>query len=271
MAQLERGTASAIAYDHSPPTGGPDAVTFVFINPITGDKGQWEALIAPRVRSAGHGTLAYNLRGQADSPLPVQEPLTDETITGDLAALVEHVAPLRPVYVGLSIGGLFAARAILGGAPAAGLVLLNTLRAPSKTLDWTNEAILRAAQLGGPRLVGDLFMPMLLGPGTLADRRADALQAEPYAAAEPDDAVVRLLTAGRDSDWTLDWSQLSLPVLIVTGAQDRVFRQPNDIAALAAMMPQARTEELPDAGHLLQLEAPDTVANLLLDFATALT
>ena len=35
-------------------------------------------------------------------------------------------------------------------------------------LDWVNEAIFRAAGLGGPALVMDLFLPMLVGSRPLA-------------------------------------------------------------------------------------------------------
>ena len=38
--------------------------TFVFFNPLTGDTGNWEAAVAPRLREKGFGTLSFDYRGQ---------------------------------------------------------------------------------------------------------------------------------------------------------------------------------------------------------------
>ena len=54
--------------------------------------------------------LLFNLRGQAGSDFTFTA-LDEATIIADIVALMNHVAPPRPVYVGHSIGGLFAARA----------------------------------------------------------------------------------------------------------------------------------------------------------------
>ena len=64
-------------------------------------------------------------------------------------ALLAQLDPPAPILVGLSIGGLFAAQAYLAGAPAIGLVLINTLRKPSQRLEWINQAMVRLARLGG--------------------------------------------------------------------------------------------------------------------------
>ena len=84
--------------------------------------------------------------------------------------------PKRPVLVGLSIGGLFAAQAIQNGVQAAGLVLMNTLRKPGLRLDWINESTHRAFEAGGQELLLDLMAPMLFSPRKLTEMRADALR-----------------------------------------------------------------------------------------------
>ncbi len=265
ISHLERGQGSHIGYVHHAPADGRP--TLVFINAITGSWQQWEQAIAPGLRNAGFGTLAYDLRGQADSPLPGDTPITLDLIVEDLRALLDAVAPHRPILVGLSVGGLFAAHAIARGAAVSGLVLLNTLRAPSPTLAWTNEALYRAARLGGTRLLADLFFPMLVGRAHLTAIRENHLSEAAYEPWGEDEPVLRLLEAGRHIDWAFDWSQLTMPVLNITGAQDRVFLVREDVAALAAAMPQARAEELTDAGHLLPVEAPETLTLMLRDFA----
>ena len=68
------------------------------------------------------------MRGQADSPFSPELKLDMDLIVEDAFRLLTHVKPPRPILVGLSIGGLFAARTWLKGADAVGLVLINTLR-----------------------------------------------------------------------------------------------------------------------------------------------
>ena len=106
-------------------------------------------MIGPQARSAGHGTLAYNMRGQADSPFSPGLKLDMNLIVEDASRLLTELNPLRPILVGLSIGGLFAATTWLTGADAMGLVLINTLRKDGPRLRWIGDALVRAVELGG--------------------------------------------------------------------------------------------------------------------------
>jgi pimeloyl-ACP methyl ester carboxylesterase len=264
--QLDRGNGAKLHYEYDAPSG--ERPTFVFVNAITGSTAQWQGVIGPALRAEGFGTLAYNMRGQENSPSLVEEPLEEAVHVEDLGALLDHVAPPRPILTGLSIGGLFATKAFLAGAPAAGFVYLNTLRAPGLALDWLNEAIFRAAGLGGPALVMDMFLPLLVGPAHLARMRGNCLGAAPYQPPGPEDGVVRLLSGGREANWNVDWSRVVVPVLNVTGLQDRVFYNGADVARLAALMPDLEHVALPEIGHLIPAEAPETLARLLIGFGT---
>jgi pimeloyl-ACP methyl ester carboxylesterase len=80
----------------------------------------------------------------------------------DAVVLLKQLQPTRPVLVGLSIGGLFAARAWIAGIAAEALVLINTLRKPSIRLQWIGDALVRAAEVGGLDLFRDLYLPLLM-------------------------------------------------------------------------------------------------------------
>jgi hypothetical protein len=67
MPTLQLGPQDALYYEYTAPSV-PGGFTFVFFNAQTGDTNTWESVISPKLRSEGHGTLAYNLRGQTDSP-----------------------------------------------------------------------------------------------------------------------------------------------------------------------------------------------------------
>ena len=140
MALLSFDDKNGLFYLHTPP-GRAGAPTFVFINALTGTTDHWETTVAPGLREAGFGTLSYNFRGQTDSPFAPGTELTPTLIVEDIVRLCAELKPARPILVGLSIGGLFAAQAIRDGVDAAGLVYLNTIREIGARIAWINDAL----------------------------------------------------------------------------------------------------------------------------------
>ena len=268
MAELRRDGSASLVFDHSEARDGKP--TLVFVNPLTGNAASWQAEIAPALRDEGFGTLVYDMRGQGETGYVAGTVLDEELIVSDLVALVEHVAPARPVFVGLSIGGLFAARAIERGLDATGLVLINTLRKSSLALDWTNEAVCRLARLGGGRLLMDANLPFLVGPAMLERMRPNCLDDSPYEPMSDNEATVNLLLNARAVDWDFPYESLRMPVLVMTGPHDRVFYKPADVAELMARIPNAREEVFADCGHLIPMENGQATTDALRRFAGAL-
>lgn len=269
MPLLELGPQDALAYEHLAPSAR-DGLTFVLVNAITGDITQWRAL-GERLAAAGHGTLAWNFRGQAGSRFTPGTRLDAPLIVGDLRRLLDGLRPTRPVLVGLSIGGLYATRALSDGARAEALVLLNTLRKPGVRLDWINAAVVRMMEVAGPLLMRDLMTPLLFGPGWLeAHRRECLLPDTRYEPLDPASGQMELIRRMVEADWEVPWERLELPTLVVSGLQDRVFFDARDVAELAARLPRARRVDLPEAGHILPAEVPDRLADVLLAFAREL-
>jgi len=266
MPQLSISEGNAVFYDYTPATA-ENGVTFVFYNALTGDAGMWLGEIAPALHQAGHGTLVWNFRGQANSPFTPGLALDDLLIVADAKRLLQEISPPRSVLVGLSIGGLFAARTCLAGWPAAGLVLINTLRRPGPRLAWVNDAALRCAEVGGLELVKDLFGALIFNEDWLAQNRAEAFKDTPYTPLRPEHGHYRLLSDCRSADWDLPYEQLDLPTLVLTGLQDDMFLNLADVASYAARLPQAQRLDLADAGHMVPVERPQTFIQALLDFA----
>jgi 3-oxoadipate enol-lactonase len=270
MPVLQLGGADALHFEHTPPES-ERGLTFVFVNALTGDAASWEASVAAPLREHGHGSLLWNFRGQKDSPFSDPAVITAEGIVADARALLAAETPVRPVYVGLSIGGLFALQAHLGGAPAVGLLLINTLRKPRPRLDWINAAVHRAALTGGPRLIQDLMLPHLMGPVWLAANRSAFLGDAPYEGLAPDSGTARLLAAGMGASWDVAYEGVSVPVIVLSGLRDRVFYDAADVADLAARMPKAERVDLPDLGHLIPMERPQAVVDACLALAARIT
>ncbi|HUF92272.1 MAG TPA: alpha/beta hydrolase [Candidatus Limnocylindria bacterium] len=266
MAEFVISSGEAVHYEYAPP--GAAGSTFVFVNALAGSTATWEhPEIGPALRAAGHGTLAWNFRGQALSRTGERTALTPALIVSDLRRLLEALAPPAPILVGLSIGGLFAAQAVLDGAPATALVLINTLRTPSVRLEWINQASVALARLGGTRLVLEANAPHIFNPEQLAAMRGAAFGPAPYQPLRPKDGLYRLFEGSLGADWDFPWERLALPVLNLTGLHDRVFFVAEDVAALAARLPDVRQTVFPDAGHMIPIERPREFARALLAFA----
>jgi len=268
MSLFRLGPLDGLYYEHHTPADS-DSGTFVFFNALTGDTTTWEAVICPVLRDAGYGTLTYNLRGQADSPFAPEVEFTEKQIVSDASKLLAEVSPLRPIFVGLSIGGLFASRAWLAGSEALGLVLINTLRREGPRLKWIGDALVRAVEVGGLPLFRDLFLPLLMGEDWLQKNRPDFLVPESeYPALEPGSGHYKLLSeAGRNANWDIPYDRLNLPTLVITGLQDHVFLEKDVVEALFAKIPDGRRIDMPAAGHLIPSEQPDALAEALISLA----
>lgn len=248
---------------HPPHRAG--APSFVFVNAITGTTDHWEATVAPALREAGFGTVSYNLRGQAGSAFAADIELTDALIVEDLGRIIAAHGGPRPILVGLSIGGLYAARAVLGGAACAGLVLLNTLREIGPRIAWVNDALPVVASRLGMALFGDLMSPMILNPEALQGARPNAFTQD-YEPLDDNSGLMNIIRNSPATDWNLDWAAVSVPTLIITGHCDRVFRDPEVIDRLSAQISDHRREEWEDCGHMIPVERPVRLAESLAKF-----
>jgi pimeloyl-ACP methyl ester carboxylesterase len=66
-------------------------------------------------------------------------------------------------------------------------------------------------------------------------------------------------------DLTARLAEIRCPTLVICGAQDKMT-PPNQAQYLAAQIPVSRLEVVPHAGHMVMLEQPFTVAEILTRF-----
>ena len=125
MPHLDLAGDEALFYEYTSPSQTQQ--TFVFVNALTGNVDMWSGEICKALQSEGYGTLCFNFRGQAKTKFSDETRLTPSLIVNDLCTLINYLKPPAPIFVGLSIGGLFAAQAYQAGVDAKGIVLINTL------------------------------------------------------------------------------------------------------------------------------------------------
>lgn len=267
MSTLQLGPDDELYYEHYTPSR-INGVTFVFFNALTSDTQSWESVIAPALREDGHGTLTFNYRGQAKSSFSGNLTLDDNLIVADTRRLLGAIQPQHPLLVGLSIGGLFAAQAILSGTAACGLVLINTLRQDGARLQWIGDALVRTVSIGNLELFRDLFLPLLVNENWLETNREAFLDTSAnYAPMAQDCGHYKLLSeAGRQSDWNIAYENIAVPCLVITGLQDHVFLDRQVVDNLFSRLPQGHRLDCENAGHLLPLEIPEELVGHLLKF-----
>lgn len=264
MAVHHLDNQNALYYEYVPPNRD-GASTFVFVNALTGNTTAWEAVVAPLLRKEGFGTLSYNFRGQDHSSFGVDVRLTPDLIVDDLRQLMDAISPKHPIVVGLSIGGLFAVHAYLGGMTCEGLVLLNTLREIGPRIAWVNDAMPVIVRVGGVPLFLDALFPLLVNPDFTKKVRAEFIKGA-YEPLPPTHGHANLMEHAAGANWDITYEKLDLPTHVITGMHDRVFLDCDVVERLFARLPYGTYEEWDDAGHLLPQERPEKLACALAVF-----
>lgn len=166
------------------------------------------------------------------------------------AALIEQEFGRRPVTVaGFSLGGWMAVRLALARPELVSrLVLIDA--GGYRHQDW--EAIQKLVDVKEladvDRLYRAFFVrtPKLLRPGRRTFLKAYT---------SPSVRLVLARTTEDDAFDAADLARLDLPVALIWGGADGLFR-PEVAAAMAAALPRATLEVLPGCGHVLQWDCP---------------
>jgi pimeloyl-ACP methyl ester carboxylesterase len=253
---MNRLTVAGTALLHRPGTGP----TLVLLHGIGSDAESWLPLMARL--PADWNLLAWWAPGYAGSAaIPADQPTPDDYAVR-LAEILAGMRLERVALVGHSLGALFAARfAARWPERVAALALLSPAlgyRVPAGT------ALPAAVQARIDDLVA-------LGPAEFAAKRAARLVHRPEALAgvrramalvKPDGyaQAVRALGAG---DLLADAARIARPALVACGAQD-VVTPPDNARSLHAALPAGSTlHMIPEAGHAMPQEAPESLAPLL--------
>jgi pimeloyl-ACP methyl ester carboxylesterase len=257
---------NGLSYKYQAPNN-TDGFTFVCFNPLTGDKAMWETGIGTRFIKRGHGLLTWNMRGQANSPFSKGE-IHENNIVGDAIRLLKKVKPQNPVFIGLSIGGLYATKVHLSkeSYPCLGLILINTLRKIGPRLTWINKSLVRLAETGGLELLRDIYSPLLFGEKWQKQNSDNFLKSHSYTPIKKKDGAWNLLKAGENTKWNVNWEMVDVPVFNITGLQDQIFRNDKVIAELLTQFQNIKSIEYKDAGHMIPAETPEQLAKDILKF-----
>ncbi len=212
---------------------------------------------------------APDLRGLGGSEGP-DEPAaySMDRYARDLAGILDELGWERTVLVGLSMGGYIAlAFQRLFPHRLTGLVLMDTHPYPDS--EEGKEGRRRAQEevaSGGPSALADQMLERVLGRTTLSERPGVVSRVREMIEEQPSRGVIGALEAmaGRPGS-VADLAGIQVPTLAVVGSED-TLTTPMQLQGTAAKISGARFAEIPAAGHLVSLEAPEELNGVLLEF-----
>lgn len=203
--------------------------------------------------------LALDLRGHGESAA-IQGVYEMESLAEDCAKFLDALGIQRPIILaGLSMGGYVAFAFYRRYAERlAGLILAAT-RAGADSLEVKTSRDQAAEQVkrGGVEEIVKGMLPKLLAPKTYQARPELVEQVKKIMLQTAEPGILGDLAGMKvRPDSTEVLPQITVPVLILHGADDQVFSQQEALAMHAAIS-NSKLEILPDAGHLLNLEQPE--------------
>jgi pimeloyl-ACP methyl ester carboxylesterase len=233
-----------------------------------GSKGtSWQPFL--HTAAQRYRVVTFDCRGSGASE-PARAPLAIRDLAQEALALLDHLGLERVAVVGRSMGGMVAQElALLAPARVDRLVLASTTGRVDAHL---REVFVHWAELAEARVPQRLrhreSMLWCLGSAAVADERSVAryLHGKLVGDRPGDYALQARACAAHDALHRL--GRLALPALVVAGGEDRLMPL-HHAEALAKAIPGAELAVLPDAGHLVHLEAPEAFAREVMQFLAA--
>ena len=210
--------------------------------------------------------IAYDQRDCGDTQSP-DKPATLADLADDAHALVCELGFSRVHVFGTSFGGRVA-QALSARHPewVDKLVLASTWPLPHTLTELNPQGTtrLQALRSGLPETAQALAG--LFFPEHFLQQRPELRHI--FKDVQPGNARSQRRQAAVDSCLSMDWSLLTMPVLLLTGEFDQIV-PPSLTLGMAEQLPHAQKTVLPGVGHATTLQAPDAVAANLVRFLTA--
>ena len=236
----------------------------VFINSLGTDFRIWQTVAAGLV--SDYQVILYDKRGHGLSESPL-EPCEMADHVRDLLGLLDHLDIHSAVFCGVSVGGMIAqGLAAVRPERANALVLCDTAQVIGPEGMWDHR--IATVEREGLEGIADSVMERWFSPGFRERERVTLTGYRNMFCRTPVEGYCATCLAIRDADYTVSSSMLRMPVLCICG-QDDGATPPEMVRGLAALVPDARFELIPQCGHLPSVEQPSMLLNHLRNFMEA--
>lgn len=251
MARVRTATGISLGYDEA---GDGGHTPVVFLHGVGSDKSVWRPQLD--YFASDRRAIAFDYPGYGESD-PAFEGMTRDDYAATILAAMSALGVERAHVCGLSLGGVVAI-AMHAAWPRrlASLILADTF-----------------AEHPDGRAIYDRSIAASGDLRAMAESRVDVLLAQPAhptVRSEVVETMARIspeaYRTGARAVWLAEQQQrasaIRLPTLVLCGAEDRVT-PPALSSALAKMIPGAACELIEQAGHICNLERPDSFNTLV--------
>ena len=251
--QIQISPDAQISYDNS---GAGQPLVLLHAFPLNHE--MWRDQI--REFADDYQIISPDARGFGESTQFKSEPSL-AIVAQDVNALLDKLGVTQPIILcGLSMGG-YTALEFARQFPdrLAGLILCDTRAdADGDEAKKARDEMIEFAHSHTGEEVAEKMLPKLLGATTRAHNLAVAARVRELARELTGSNAAAMLMALRNRrDSTEILSEIKVPTLVVGGAEDEIS-SPKIMGAMAAKIPGARHEIIGEAGHLSNLEAPES-------------
>jgi len=234
-----------------------DGPPIVFLHGIGGSSRVW-APIVPEL--GGYLLLSYDLPGHGQSPFPEEALLDSLDGLAEVVQLELRQQDLGPAALcGHSAGALIAVMVALADPSAVSRLVVISSDAGHAAFSWLADGAV--ADLAAASGMDAVFDFALEHDPTMAEVRGDPKQVDAYRRAfvgtDPRGFASLARALARRPDLVPALAGLSCPVLAICGSRDADFREPT---RTIANVTGGRYVEIPRAGHLPMIDAPERVA-----------
>jgi 3-oxoadipate enol-lactonase len=240
-------------------TGPQDAPVLVLSNSLGTTYEMWD----PQVErlSERFRVVRYDTRGHGRSDTP-PGPYSIDDVGNDLVELLDHLEIPRAHVAGLSLGGMTAMwLAINAPERVERLVLLCTSPQLGPGEVWAERAA--TARKQGTRALVDGTMERWLTDGYRASH--DISRLREMLAGIDDEGYANCCAVIEHMDLVPNLDGVSVPTLVIAGAQDPATPPDPHANRIIEGIPGSRLEVLDPGAHLINVERPDVVTQLMVD------
>ncbi|KAF0218840.1 MAG: alpha/beta hydrolase fold [Geobacteraceae bacterium] len=250
-----------MAYDEA---GSGPAVVLIHGFPL--NRNMWRPQAAA-LSEAGYQVITPDLRGFGESEVP-DGPYSVDLYSDDVAGLLDHLGIERAIVGGMSMGG-YVLLNLLERYPqrvSAACFITTRSNADDEAGKARRLALAKDVTASGPQVVADLFKTLLFAEETAAIK--PELVSEIYGWMMDTDSrglAGGLLAMRERKDYTQLLGHFTLPALVI-GAEHDLAVPLESVRVLEAGLPDSKTCIIPHAGHMANMEQPETFNACLLKF-----
>jgi 3-oxoadipate enol-lactonase len=236
----------------------------LFIHGFPLDRSLWGPQVAELQKT--YRVIAPDLRGFNQSSDTDGQAVTMETYAEDMKALLDSLNVKQAVVCGLSMGGYIALAFVAQYADRVkGLILSNTKAGADTDAGRQGrlDTSIKVEQSGSTAVVVDGMAPKMLGPQAKPETATFVRSMMSRQRSHTVTSALRGMAARPDRTSLL--ASIKVPTLIITGSADIVI-PPSESEAMQAAIPHSTLVNIPDAGHLANLDKSEAYNEALQAF-----